>query len=198
MNDLRIDVTPPPLTDARRTELRTTTPLSIPSSDGDGDADGVDRSASRAAPSARYELYRRFWTQVVDELRRAAPTWYVPTPPPRSSLGIGCGVSYVHYRIAFADRRLRVDFYIDAPDPELQRERWEYFLARREQIEADVGQPLTWQEQPDSRASQIAIYHPAEAEIAVERRWSGYRTWAVDSYVRLRTATEPLLHALMR
>jgi hypothetical protein len=103
-----------------------------------------------------------------------------------------------NYRIVFADRRLRVDFYIDAPDPDLQRERWEYFRAQREQIEAEIGQPLTWQRQPYSRASQIAAYHSGEVEITDQRDWPRYRSWAVDSYVRLRTATEPLLHALVR
>ena len=200
MNDLRIDVTPPPLSGARRSELRSAAPLEISAGETAPTPPSTPPSRPRrSGTSPRRELYQRFWAPVLQDLRRATPDSHVPALAPRNWVPLPCGLGRTGYAIAFAsDKRLRAELYVDAKTHDLQRGLWAHFVGSRMQIEARFGRPLVWEELPDRRASRIATYYPGDAEITNERDWPRYRSWAVDSYVRLRTAIEPLLHALVR
>jgi hypothetical protein len=96
------------------------------------------------------------------------------------------------YVIVFASgQRLRIELYVDDPDPDLQRAAWGNFVAARTEIEARFGEPLTWEELPKRRASRIACYYPGNAPIDDEDRWADYVRWIVPSAERLRVATMP-------
>jgi len=50
-----------------------------------------------------------------------------------------------------------------------------------------------------ARALRRWVMGKATGRVLTDKRdWSRNRSWVVDTYVRLRTATEPLLHALVR
>ncbi len=193
MTELRIDVTPPPLAAGRREELYGTPPASIPEPE-------AEESVTAREPSPRERLYERFWIRFLAELPRMPPLPYPPRSSSRRSYVLtASGISYAGYSLAFAGGgRLRIEFWIDAPGREQQRERWRHFVTHRAAIERRYGAALSWEELPESRLSRVATYYPERADIFAEDRWSDYRDWLLQSTGRLQNAITPAIDALRR
>jgi Domain of unknown function (DUF4268)/Helicase conserved C-terminal domain len=197
MTDLRIDVTPPPLSDARRAELCSAAPLEIPMEEGADASALTDAERRRQRYAKRGDRYQRFWSTVLADIRRSMPDVYVPAPPPRSWVWMPSGIPRIGFALAFASRdRLRIELYVDAKDAEAQRARWRHFVAARGDIEARFGQSLVWEELPDSRASRIAHYFPGAASVVDEQQWPALRQWLIDVAAPFERAVQPSVDAL--
>lgn len=142
--------------------------------------------------TTRNQLYMGFWEPLIEQIKAAYPGWTNKSVPPKDSwMDLPSGKSYPWYSIAFTgDKRIRVELYIDNPDPQAQVHLWEQFIAAREQIdEALPG--LSWEPLDTKRASRIALYSPFDASVDREDDWDDYRTWIVDTIGRFRTVLQP-------
>ncbi|MBN1458879.1 MAG: DUF4268 domain-containing protein [Armatimonadetes bacterium] len=64
----------------------------------------------------------------------------------------------------------------------------------KQEIEAEIGQPLLWNPNPDNRDKTIALYR--EAELTRRDKWPEYLKWMVDVTRRFRQAFAPRLRIL--
>ena len=190
MTELRLDVTPPPLAAERRAELCAAEPLEVPGVE-------IDEQPAERAPSAREQLYERFWTHALADLRGAPATSLPSSTPPRSWVSWSTGIAYLGWALAFTgDRRLRVELYVDASDGTQQRDRWDHFVSARDNIERRVGRQLAWEELPNRRASRLAVYYDGEADIVDEQAWSAYRRWLTATIGPFQRAVRPSIDQL--
>jgi hypothetical protein len=63
-------------------------------------------------------------------------------------------------------------------------------MAQRESIEAELGEPLTWERLDDRRASRIALYRPGRIEDD-EHTLGEIRAWVIDRLLRLKKIIGP-------
>ena len=152
------------------------------------------------------DLYRQFWSEVMEDLHQVDQIWRRrKTPKRRSWMGFRNdhehGVGYVG---AFGrydgGTRLRAETYIDTGDDKETSDLYRLLESRRSQIETAFGERLDWQSLEGKRASRVATYFPGSMTIEEidedpERRQEA-KQWLVDAVGRLRGAMYPVLEEL--
>lgn len=106
------------------------------------------------------------------------------------------GRSYPGYSVAFTgDKKLRVEHYVDNPEPAAQQHLWQQLADARHAIDAGLAD-LSWEPLEGKRASWIALYSPFDASVDREDDWATYRTCFIDSLGNFRTVIQPHVDAL--
>jgi predicted transcriptional regulator len=152
----------------------------------------------------RERAYVDFFSALFDDLRQTTtfaearlsrvgvhlqPVTPLPHNPPYAGL-----LNFAFTRA----RRPRVDLYIDTGKMERNKQIFDLLSARREAVEAAFGGQLTWERIDDKRASRIAVYYDDLVSVdASPRALAQLRKWAVDALVRMHSALEVHVHAVM-
>lgn len=93
-------------------------------------------------------------------------------------------------------RRFRVELYIDVGDQVKNKQIFDELQSRRSEIEAAVGEALSWERMDERRASRIALYKDGAITDEPEQL-SQLRAWAVDAMIRFYDAiAKPVSDAL--
>ena len=67
-------------------------------------------------------------------------------------------------------------------------------LESRVEIEQAVGEPLTWNPNPEASDKVILLHR--KADIRIKDTWPDHLKWMVDAVIRLRTVFAPRIKAL--
>lgn len=148
------------------------------------------RAATQSAQAGtKTASYLAFWTDYLDEMRKAHPDWsrarkassqnWMDFPSPIRGTRINPSFA--------AGDRLRHEIYIDCGDRERNKALFNHLLAQRAAFEEAYGRPLEWEELPNARASRIAEYRP-HSDVVREPEHAVYIAWFLDAGVRLRRA----------
>jgi CBS domain-containing protein len=112
------------------------------------------------------QAYIEFFSLLRAELERAAPGIFHFAPSEgRYWLEIGRVYADNKYVATFycsftKTKRFRVEAYIDTGDAERTKRIYDALYDRKERIEAEVGESLSWERMSDHRPSRIARYYP--------------------------------------
>ncbi len=142
--------------------------------------------------------YRRFFNGVSEKLSatggfppQRAPSgvsWHVVANAPETGQRAGMFV------VSFArGGRLRIELYIDPGDQQTTKRVFDALFGRKGELEAAVGEPLSWERLDHRKASRIALYYPGsvlEADTELQSK-------AAAAMVRFRTAIAPALKAAL-
>jgi len=110
--------------------------------------------------------YLAFFSALQMELEQAAPGLFAfRFSEGRSWLGIGAVRSGNKNVAAFycsftRTKRFRVELYIESYDQAINKQLFNRLQERKEPIEAEVGDKLSWERLADNRPSRIARYYP--------------------------------------
>jgi len=150
-----------------------------------------------ATLTTRNQLYMAFWEPLIEQIKATYPGWTNKSVPPKDSwMDLPSGKSYPWYSVAFTgDKKLRVELYVDNPEPAAQQHLWAQLTAARQQIDEQLA-GLSWEPLDGKRASRIALYSPFDASVDREENWDTYRRWLVDTLGQLRTALQPHIDRL--
>jgi hypothetical protein len=132
------------------------------------------------------ESYRTFFQNLIDRLRDQHRFTQAQKGLPQGWYSFASGMSGVTYAFAFGGGgRVRVEFYIDRPDSAWNKAVFDQLIKRRDEIEAEVGEQLTWQRLDEKRASRISASRPGA--ITDDAETLGEITeWAIDQLLRFR------------
>lgn len=110
--------------------------------------------------------YIAFFTELQAELERSSPGLFQYLPSEgRYWMGVGTirvpnkGVAWFYCSFT-RTRRFRVELYIDTHNQQTTKQLFDALQDRKEQIEAEVGDKLSWERLDDNRPSRIARYYP--------------------------------------
>jgi Domain of unknown function (DUF4268) len=141
--------------------------------------------------SGKGELYRQFWARFLERVRVEHPTWTrarVPTnanwmimPSPVRATWIGVNFT--------RGSRIRTELYVDGGDSALNNAVFETLMSYREQLEAAIGQTLSWEDLPNRRACRISLYQPGK--VVTTEHADAHIDWFIDTGTRLRAALTP-------
>ena len=131
-----------------------------------------------------------YWSQFLGTLALERPGWTnSKSPSSRNWMNLRTGTSSLNYSLGFpvsGQPSLRAELYIsDSITPSKNKARFDYLLDRKDEIEAQFGQPLSWEELPKASASRVAFYLP-NASIDETARWSEYNEWFIKTTDRLK------------
>ncbi len=75
------------------------------------------------------------------------------------------------------------------------KSRFANLLVQRNEIEAQLGFELDWQELPESMACRIATWYP-NASLEDENRWDEYLEWTVQRLIKMDQVLRPIIKML--
>jgi hypothetical protein len=151
------------------------------------------RQSSTGTSSPRAEAYRKYFQELIDELREKYKFTGARIGQPQSWYSFASGFAGAVYGMSFAQgERLRVELYIDQGDLEKNKKLFDWLAVDRETIEAEYGERMEWERLDDRKASRIAVYRlgsiESDAESLVE-----IRSWAIEKLLKFEKIFGPRL-----
>lgn len=142
--------------------------------------------------------YREFFAGLSEKLRatgsfpqQRTPTgasWHMVAQAPEA------GPRAAMFVVSFArGKRLRIELYVDTGDQQATKRIFDALFRRKAELEAAVGEPLSWERLDHRRASRVALYYPGY--LLDRDALPELQSRAAASMVRFRTAFAPAFSA---
>jgi len=148
------------------------------------------RAAAEASPTR--QMQQRLWMALVEHLAKEAPHIRPQRPQLWLTVRIGRTGFELNAIANSRDRQLGVELYISSPEA---KRHFANLHAQREQIEAQLGYGLDWQELPEARAVRIAAWRK-DSPLEEEDRWPEYLDWLTQRILEMHRVFQPLVRAL--
>jgi hypothetical protein len=135
--------------------------------------------------SEKSKSYAEFWRSFIDEVSPELPEFASRTAWSRNWLPSGAGISGVNLNLVFWAQGLRAEIYFGSAEEDINTERFEAVLKRKEAIEKIAGHELSWETLGGKKASRFALYGPS-GDISDISRWPSYRKWFRESFLMIK------------
>ncbi len=157
----------------------------------------VHKQEARKAKSARHEIFRRFWTQLIERSRSKTSLVANRTASSDHWLGAGIGRRGFALNFTLARESSRVELYIDLGNGEDERTIAAYkaLEADRAQIDASFGKPLDWKALEESRSCRVC-HTLIGGWKSPESEWPELQDRLIDEMVRLEAVMKPAVQRL--
>lgn len=143
-----------------------------------------------AGVSEKRQKYQDFFQGLLDELREVKFS-NAKKAQPQNWYAFSSGVSGYVYSASFANGgRLRVDLYISLQDAPESKAAFEKLQEDKSNIEAEFGEPLTWEKLEGRRACRVSIYTPGSIDDMPEALLH-HRTWMKEKLIQMKKVLGP-------
>ncbi len=144
-------------------------------------------STASSVAGSKNELYRQFWTKLLERIKSEHPSWTRAAGGPQNWLWItapirGCGLNPVFG----VKGKIRQELYIDRSTPEGCRAVFDALQARRGEFEAAYGRKLEWDPLEGRKACRI--FEASAGDVQDETEHEKYIEFFVDAGERFRGA----------
>ena len=156
------------------------------------------RHRTEGAPvTTRGEAYRRFFQQLIDELREQHKFTNSRKAQPYNWQSFSIGYTGIVTSASFAlGDRVRTEIYIDRGDFEENKRIFDALYARKCELEAAFGESLSWERLDDKQASRVALYRTGNIE-AQEQQLQQIHQWIVKSLLKFKQVFSPAVSAVL-
>ena len=143
--------------------------------------------------SARNEKYRSFFQSLVDTLREDHKFTNAQRGRPDSYRNFRSGFNGISYSASFVlGARAKVGINLDRPDFEWNRDILTQLEYRKEDIEAQLGESLEWEQVENRRACRIALTRPGSIDDD-DDTLSEIQDWMVENLLKFKQVFGPHL-----
>jgi uncharacterized protein DUF4268 len=140
--------------------------------------------------SEKRQKYLAFFQGLLDDLREQKFS-NAKKAQPQNWYTFSSGVRGYSYGASFANSgRLRVELYIDLQDAAENKAAFEKLQDEKERIEAEFGEPLTWEKLENRRACRISLYTDGSIDDSAEA-FAGHRRWMTDKLILMKKVLGP-------
>ena len=148
--------------------------------------------------SERYEIRRKFWTQLLERARERTALHASISPGHYSWVGTGAGKYGLSYNYVVRQHDGHVELYIDrGKDAEEENKSiFEALRRRRGQIEKAFGDELEWQRLDEKRACRIRKLLDTGGYRDAEESWPKAQDVMIETMVRFEAALRPHVEKL--
>jgi len=144
-----------------------------------------------ASISARGEAYRKYFQELIDELREKHQFTNAKIGQPQNWYSFTSGVSGVYYGASFAQGgRVRTELYIDFGEVEKNKVFFDWLHEQKEEIHNRFGSELAWDPLDERRASRVSVYMAGSIESSAEEL-TQIKAWHVENLIRLKGVLTP-------
>lgn len=149
------------------------------------------RAAASGELSERRVAYQQFFQRLID-LLRAKKFTNAKAAQPQSWYSFSAGISGFSYGAVFAGgSRLRVELFLGSSETAKNKAMFQKLQEQKKEIEAEFGDPLTWEPLDGKKASRVALYRPGSIEMAEQH--DEYLDWCGEHLIRLKKVFGPRL-----
>jgi hypothetical protein len=152
---------------------------------------------TRKAKTARQEIFRRFWAQLIERSRSATQLLANRSTTNDHWISAGIGRAGFWLSLSLTEDRARVECYIrsEKGGDDRSKAAFHALLAQQEAIERAFGGPLDWQELPDRFGSRICKDLEGGWR-TLETEWPTLQDGMIETMIRLERALRDLIHRL--
>jgi hypothetical protein len=152
---------------------------------------GKAKKPQTEKPSERGEAYRAFFQRLIDELRERHHFTGARVAQPQNWCNFACGISGAHYAASFAHRKqARTELYLGLDEQQTNKALFDALEQDKAIIEAEFGEPLSWERLDDRTASRIALYRPGSIDDDPEAL-KEVHAWAIDRLLKFKAVLGP-------
>lgn len=138
--------------------------------------------------SARQELLRRFWAQLIERSKARTPLLSGRSTTTDHWLSTGIGRGGFTLTVTFKQHEAQVECYIKlASGKEKTLDVFQRLLLQKDEIEAKFGGALEWEDLEDRQGCRVCTRFPGGWR-SVETEWTEIQDKAVDALIRLEGA----------
>jgi len=146
-----------------------------------------------SAITAKGEMYRKYFQGLIDELREKHRYTNARVGQPQNWYAFSSGFSGVNYNACFGQgNKARTELYIDFGDVEKNNTLFSSLYEHKEEINAKIGNELTWEPLDDKRASRISIYRQGSIEMS-EEELAQIKTWHIENLINMKKNFTPYI-----
>lgn len=154
-----------------------------------------EEQSSERGQATRHQLRTEFWHAALEALDKAGVALFSNVSPSRDHwLSAGSGASGIHYSMIFNRDEARVDFVLGTRSREANKALFDYLFAKRQQLEANFGGPLTWRRMDDRKVSMVQCVSSFDGHN--RESWSSMISWLVEHVQRMEKVFDQEVPAL--
>ena len=143
--------------------------------------------------SARGEAYRKYFQELIDELRERHRFTNAKIGQPQNWYAFSSGVSGVDLNAAFTQgEKVRTELYIDFGEGEKNKALFDWLYNNREDIHSKFGKELIWERLDEKRGSRIAIYREGSIQWD-EEDLQEIKTWHIENLIAIKKHLIPYI-----
>jgi len=135
----------------------------------------------------------RFWEGLLALGEGRTPLHAKMSPSERPYIGTGAGIGGLGFYYVVSKHNSRIELYISRLDVSVNKRMFDELLSHKAEIEADFGEPLSWQRLETKRACRIAYEMTVGGYKDDESNWQAIQTTMIDAMVRLEQALSPFI-----
>lgn len=152
---------------------------------------------TRKARTARHEIFRRFWAQLIERSRAVTPLLANRSTTTDHWLSAGIGRAGFGLNFTLTEERARVECFIrlDKGGDARSKQAFHLLHAQKEQIENAFGGPLDWQELPDRYGCRICKDLEGSWRTP-ETEWPALQEAMIQSMLQLERALRDPIHRM--
>lgn len=137
--------------------------------------------------------YQQFFQPLMDELREKHKFTNARAAQPQNWYAFSSGTAGITYNVAFASGDLlRAELYVDVGDAARNKAIFDALLARKDEIERQVGAALEWERLESRRACRISrVREDTKLDEALAD--PAIRSWLVEAVLKMKAVFGPLL-----
>lgn len=139
-------------------------------------------SSSVNSFSEKRQTYQTFWEELLEILAKEFPELQNKSAQPQSWLPTSTGVTNVNLTLVFTSKGLRVEYYFESPEAEINKARFGAVYAMREEFEKTTGRAVDWELLETKKACRISSSGVDGADVMNLDDWPIYRDWFLSAY----------------
>ncbi len=143
----------------------------------------------------RHVLRMEFWKQLLERAKARTQLHARIAPSTENWISASAGRSGLGYNYAIRMEDAQVELYIDRGDAEQNKQLFDAFYARKEEIEVAFGEPLEWQRLDAKRACRVRFLLLGGG-LLDQHRWPDIQDRMIDAMIRLEGAFKPHIQRL--
>jgi hypothetical protein len=151
----------------------------------------------RQERAERYGIRYKFWQQLLTYAASRTQLHSNVSPGEYSWVGVSSGIRGLGFNYVIRKDDATVELYIDrgAGQDENNKQIFDWFHGKKDSIEHEFGNPLSWQRLNDKRGCRIAFNVTLGGYRSVEAIWPAVHEQMVDYMINLEASLRPHLQA---
>lgn len=155
-------------------------------------------SSSSNAFSEKRQTYQTFWEELLEVLAKEHPELQNKSAQPQSWLPTSTGITNVNLTLVFTSKGLRVEYYFESPEAEVNKARFGAVYAMKDQFEKATGRVVDWELLETKKACRISSSGIDDADVMNLDDWPIYRDWFLAAYHDFKKANTDLFRQAIK
>ncbi|MFH7806448.1 DUF4268 domain-containing protein [Acinetobacter sp. BSP-53] len=151
-----------------------------------------EESIAKVKQADHNDIRYQYWEQLLVHFSQSENSLYNNISPKTDHwLSSATGISQCNYHLIFLQKAIRVDIEFARKDAVENKQLFDFFYARKAEIEAKFGHPLDWLRLDNKKSSRIEFSLPIEGHN--QDLWQDYTAWHLEHIQKLEQAFKPYM-----